>query len=87
VKVAITNGWLVFDNQLGEYECNVCQKHAQGRVRLNTVAQYAKGYDYVMGGSPERVTFVWSMGDPAPWRISGDHQPMLDDYFGGQHAG
>ena len=84
MKVAIHNGWLVFDNQLGDYAHNVAMKHAHGRVRMDSIAQYLSGLDYVGASTPEPVTYVWSYGDGHAWRLNGNHQELLDGYFGAE---
>jgi hypothetical protein len=88
MKVAIANGWLVFDNELesGEEACNPF-KHVRGRVRLADVCSYTRAKVYNgwgdAGGWP-LVTMVWERGQEAPWHVRGDHQELLDGYFGSQ---
>lgn len=43
MKVAITNGWLVFDNEIpGNVEDHYPYKFRRGRLRLDSVSSYAE---------------------------------------------
>jgi hypothetical protein len=76
VKVAITNGWLVFDNEL-ENDDNYVYRSKRGRVRLSDVVSYSRVY-----GDDGWWTLLNPSAGGDPWHVKGDHQELLDGYFG-----
>lgn len=83
MRVAIHNGWLVFDNQLANPDLYPV-KCRHGRLRLASIASYAQHEEYAGGANPEPCTLVWMNGQDDPWRINGYHQERLDGYFGSE---
>jgi hypothetical protein len=85
MKVAIHNGWLVFDNQLAHPDIYPF-KCRHGRIRMDSISSYADATEFAGGASPEPCTLVWVSGQDDAWRINGDHQELLDGYFGGERV-
>lgn len=86
MKVAIHNGWLVFDNERpGEH--HDASKTIRGRIRLTSISSYARettAYGGIREPVMKTVTRVWSTPGEHAWAIDGDHQALLDSYFGGE---
>ncbi len=77
MKIAITGGWLVFDNELAAPEYQTIWGR-RGRVRMSAVSAYTYSGDAI---EPHGRTLVWTAGQEQPWLIDGNHMELLDGYI------